>query len=624
MAGTENQFDRNRVHSPTSRQRRIIDSRHPNFLADMGDWQKWRLTYRGGQDYLRKYLKKFSRQEDTSDFNARREITPIPTFAASAVNDIRNSIFQRMRDIVRRDGSETYNRAVQGLDLGVDRRGSTMNAFMGMDVLTELLVMGRAGIYVDSPSISRDDGVQPSIADTANFRPYLYIYQVEDILSWRCSKPEEPSEFQSLLLRDTCVDFDQDTLLPITSFERFRLLWIDQETGFVNLQFMNGDGDRINSDGSLAIEPIQLGLKRIPFVMPNIDGSVLEDVCQHQIALLNLVSSDVSYALKANFPFYTEQRDNRAVGDHLKHSVSPDGSSEAGGQPASKKEIAVGTTQGRYYDIKADRPGFIHPSSEPLEASMALQEKLEQDIRKLMNLAVMTIGSRQSAESKSLDNQGLESGLSFIGLVMESAERRIADLWASYESANERKRLVAVVKYPDRYSLKDDGDRVKEARELADLITSTPSKTARKEMWKNLMAILLAGRVNVDKLEKINKEIDNANFTTSDPEIIIRAVEAGLSGEETASLALGFAEGEVEKARKDQAARIARIQQAQSPPGEGSEDIEPGEAAARGNPDVDPDPSQANKEKEESTNPDMQPDRRRRVRGRGRRQREEN
>lgn len=618
MAGTENRFDRNRVHSPNTRQRRIIDSRHPNFLVNAGDWRKWRDTYDGGTEYARRYLKKFSKQESPNDFNDRKEITPIPTFAAAALDDIRNSIFQRMRDIVRRDGSENYNRAVQGLDLGVDRRGSTMNAFMGMNVLTELLMMGRVGIYVDNPQVAREDGLAPSLADVGDIRPYLYVYQVEDILSWRCSRPEEPSEFQSLLLRDTCVDFDMDTLLPTTTFERFRLLWINQETGKVNLQFMDGDGKPVNQDGTPSSGPMELNLNRIPFVMPDIGGSLLRDVCQHQIALLNLASSDVSYALKANFPFYTEQRDLRAVGDHLKHNVAPDGTAEAGGQNSHLKQFNAGTTQGRAYDIKAERPGFIHPSPEPLVASMKLQEKLESDIRKLMNLAVTTLASRASAESKQMDNQGLEAGLSFIGLVLESAERRVADLWAAYENANERKRKIAVIKYPDRYSLKDDAERVKEARELADLITNAPSKTARKEMWKNLFALLLSGRVNVEQMQEINEEIDNANFTTSDPEIIIAAVEAGLTGEETASLALGFAEGEVEKARADHEARIARIQQAQTAPGEENMN-EPGEEAARGVADLDPEPNAANREKEQSQTPEVQPDRKRRVRGRGRR-----
>lgn len=599
------------------RTRRIIDSRHPLFLSDVEDWRKWRLTYQGGRQYLRKYLKKMGNKEDNKDFQIRKESTPIPSFAAAAVNDIRNSIFQRLRDVVRREGSSSYKRAIQGLDLGVDLRGSTMNAFMGMNVLTELLVMGRVGIYIDNPIITRADNIQPSLADVEGVRPYLYLYQIEDILSWRCARPENPSEFQSLLLRDTCMDFDQDTLLPLTSFERFRLLWLNAESGKVNMQFLDGDGNVIDRDGQPTTGTIELNLDRIPFIMPDIGGSILTNVCQHQIALLNLGSSDVSYALKSNFPFYTEQQDIRGVGNHLKHNVAPDGTAEAGGQSSHLREFNVGVAQGRAYDMKADRPGFIHPSSEPLIASMKLQQKLEQDIRKLINLSVQSMATRASAESKSMDNQGLEAGLSFIGLVLESAERRITDLWAAYENKIISKRKVAVIKYPERYNLKDDADRVKEAKELSDLIQSTPSKTARKEMWKNLVAVLLSGRVNVEKIDDINDEIEKANFTTSDPDIIIRAVEAGLSGEETASLALGFAQGEVKKAREDQAARIARIQAAQSSP-DNNGNVEPGQAAARGNPDLDPDPAAAKGEKADSQNPDLQVSRKRRVRGRGR------
>ncbi len=616
------------AYTPHSQQRRIIDSRHPNFLVDHLEWEKWRLTYRGGRKYIDKYLEKIDRQEDNWDFEARKRMTPLPTFAKAALNDVRNSIFQRMRDIVRRDGSQTYHRAINGLDNGVDFRGSTMNAFMGNNILTELLVMGRVGIYVDSPVIERDDGNAPSLADVrqSGFRPYLYLYQVEDILSWRCSKPEDQSEFQALLLRDTCLDFDQDTLLPLQAFERFRLLWIDDSDGLVRLQFYNGDGIAVNRDGSPAVEPIVLNLNRIPFVMPSIGDSLLRDVSQHQLALLNLASRDVAYAMKANFPFYTEQRDLRGVGDHLKHNVNPDGTAEAGGQPNHLREIQVGVTQGRAYDIGADRPQFISPPSEPLEVSMKLQERLEGQIRQLVNLAVASLASnRQSAESKSFDNQGLEAGLSFIGLVLESAERRIADFWASYESELVRSRQIATIKYPDRYSLKSDGERIDEAKRLTELIQQTPSTTARKELWKSIITVLLGGRISVDSMNKIFEQIDQAGFTTSDPETIIAAVEAGLSGEETASLALGFEPGEVDKARVDHAARIARIQQAQSSGREAANQTGDGgdglrNPGARGVSDLDPNKGQgsANAERARANNADLQPDRRRRRRGKGR------
>lgn len=603
-----------------SQQRRIIDSRHPNFLVDALEWEKWRLTYRGGQEYIDQYLKKIDRQEQDPDFQDRKYMTPLPTYAKAAINTIRNSIFQRLRDIVRRDGSDSYHRSVAGLDNGVDFRGSTMNSFMGKNVLTELLTMGRVGIYVDSPTIQRSDGLLPSLADikTIGFRPYLYLYQVEDILSWRCSKPEDQSEFQALLLRDTCLDFDQDTLLPLQAFQRFRLLWIDPSDGLVRLQFLDGDGNRVDINGNPDGEVI-LNLNRIPFVMPDIGDSLLRDVSQHQIALLNLTSRDVSYALKANFPFYTEQRDLRGVGDHLKHNVNPDGTAEAGGQQSHLRELKVGVTQGRAYDMKMERPGFIAPPGEPLDMSMKLQDRLRDEINMLVNLSVASLSAnRQSAESKSFDNQGLEAGLSYIGLVMESAERRVADFWASYENTKSAARQIATIKYPDRYSLKTDNERIKEATDLVDLIKQTPSTAARKEMWKSIVTVILGGRISVDSMEQIFTEIDKAAFTTSDPETIIQAVQAGLSGEETASLALGFEAGEVDKAREDHANRIARIQAAQS--SKSNQDGDSQNPGARGIKDLAPDvgDSGISAERQKSSNPDLQADRKPRQRGQGR------
>ena len=63
-----------------------------------------------------------------------------------------------------------------------------------------------------------------------------------------------------------------------------------------------------------------------------------------------------------------------------------------------------------------------------------------------------------------MDNQGLEAGLSYIGLVLENAERQIAEHWAAYEERNPLKRQIATIKYPDVYSLKTDADRVTRPR----------------------------------------------------------------------------------------------------------------------------------------------------------------
>jgi hypothetical protein len=580
---------------------RLIDSRHPVYPSGMLDWHKYRLTYRGGDEFRDEYLERFNTREDPQDFALRKKMTPIATFAAAAVDDIRNAIFQRMRDIVRVGGSSAYQNAVNGLDLGVDRDGANMNAFLGMKCLTDLLVMGRVGIYVDNSVIEGE-----TQADEVGARPYLYPYQVEDILSWSAARPEQPSEYQSVLLRDRALNYDQRTRLPTVSYERYRLLWIDHDTGLVNLQFYDTDGNEIDRFGN-AGGPQELELTRIPFVMPDIGASIIRNVCSHQIALLNLGSTDVNYALKANFPIYTEQRDMRKVGGHLKQAANPDGTASVGGQSSHDSEARVGVMHGRFYDLNTETPSFINPSSEPLKASLQLQEKLEADIRKLVQLAVVSVASKASAESKSLDNQGLEAGLSYIGLVLQSTEQKIADFWAAYESRRPSQRDVAIVKYPDRYSLKNDADRIAEATDLSKLMFSLPGRTVKKEIAKSIVTGLLSGKAGPDVIDTIHGEIDGSDYLTSDPDTIIQAVEKGLCDDKTGSMALGFDSEVYLQAQKDHVARLARIAAAQSVPGEN-----PG---ARGLNDQSADPDAAKKEKAAASDPTTDGDRSSNTRG---------
>jgi len=59
-------------------------------------------------------------------------------------------------------------------------------------VLTDLLIMGKVGVYVDNSVLSG-----PDARDSLHARPYLYSYPIENVLSFSCTNPEEPSEFQT-------------------------------------------------------------------------------------------------------------------------------------------------------------------------------------------------------------------------------------------------------------------------------------------------------------------------------------------------------------------------------------------------------------------------------------------
>jgi hypothetical protein len=124
---------------------------------------------------------------------------------------------------------------------------------------------------------------------------------------------------------------------------------------------------------------------------------------------------------------------------------------------------------------------------------------------------------------------------------------------------------------------------------------TVPGTTVKRELAKDIVTALLGGKINVETMDDIFSEVDKADYTTSDPTIIIQAKEAGLVSERTASMALGFSEDEYLQARKDHTERAARILLAQTSARQaGGEDTE--SAGARGVEDISAEPTGEGKE----------------------------
>lgn len=510
-------------------------STHPNFLAT--EWSKYRFIKDGGDDFIEQYLVKFSNRESEDDFISRKSITPIPGFANAALVDIRNSIYQRMPDITRKGGSDSYQAAVRGENGGIDLTSATMNHFIGKEILPELLFMGKVGVFIDMPVIG-----EATRGDTKNIHPYVYVYTAEEITNWVYTQTEDGLEFEKLLLQET---YHGENALGLPEGIKTRYRYLQKVDSGVTVTYLDEAGERIKD------EPvITLGIDRIPFVIFELDRSLLKDVANHQIALLNLESSDVSYVLKAGYPFYTEQFSGAYPSKHLK--------SDDEGEP---NEIELGSVQGRRYAKGMDRPGFINPSSKPVVASMAKQKELKEDIRALINLALSGIRPKfASAEAKQFDERGLESGLSFLGLVLELGEQQIANLFHKYEDDKD----ITIINYPERYGLKTDAERMVEAKRLDELIAIIPSMTYRKVTAREIVRILMSTKVTPDELSKIYTEIDAADFVNGDPEIIHEDVKSGILSLETAAVARGYSKDEPEKAEADHLKRLQRIQDSQT------------------------------------------------------------
>ena len=354
---------------------RIINLMHPDYTRNSFLWRKFRWCYEGGEQFTRNYLTKYSNREDENEFRRRKQITYVPSFAKMAINEIRNSICQRMPDVTRESNIKSYNDAMAGVHGGVNMLGSSMNLFIGDKVLPELLSLGKVGIFVDMPSM-----IGPTIADKGAARPYLYAYKAEQIRTWTYDT-RQPDKLLAVLLEDANYVYDDRTGLTMGTDIVYRHLWI--EGGRVNIQFYDSNGD------IKLVEPTVLDLDEIPFVICELPDSLLLDVSDYQIALLNLESSDLAYILKSNYPFYTEQFDPRSESPYIKQpGINSQIVYEEHNDVEVKgvvnkitydnvQEIETGSSAGRRYPIHTERPGFIHPSSEPLTISMAKSDQLE-------------------------------------------------------------------------------------------------------------------------------------------------------------------------------------------------------------------------------------------------------
>lgn len=566
--------------------------RHPEHLRDILSWPKWRAVYEGGDAFIDAFLQKFSKRETDTDFLVRKSITPIPAFAKGSINEIKNAIFERLGDVVRVGGTKSYQAAIKGDNGGVNLRGGSMNWFLGNKILPELLVLGKVGVYIDN----KKQG--PTLADrTPNNHPYIYIFKAEDILSWAYNNE---GNFTSVYLREYAYENADHYTLPYSCRERYRLLELITENGKTKVRVSIFDGEiNANAPADQVTKPTEmtiLDLPKIPFHIFELTDSLVKDIANHQIALLNLESSDVMYGLKSNFPFYVEQFDHRSMSKYLKNSqtASPDAPTAESIQENEKdtvEEKELGVAQGRRYGKDLDAPAFINPSPEPLQVSMEKQDRLKKDIRVIVHLSLSNIQAKSaSAESKSFDQHGLEAGLNYIGLELENGENQIASIWSLYEKSEDPSRVT----YPKTYSLRSQEDRQKEVENLGKIRTEVPSSTFQKEVSKRMAELTLGVQMTQEVAEKIRKEIDAAKGLTSNPKEIIEDHKSGLVGSKTASILRGYDAAEVERAKVDHAERLARIAEAQSK----EKNQTAGDAGARGIEDQSVNPRASEEEKD--------------------------
>jgi len=526
------------------KKKRVIDIRHPLHTNTLSTWSKWRYVMNGGSAFIEKYVKKLTFRESDPDFDIRKEVSYCAAHAKAAVYDVRDLISRHLPEVIRHDGPKTYHQAVAGETGGIDTFGSTMTNYMSSIILPELLFLSKVGIYVDREPL-------PEIltkADENKNIPYIYIYPAEDILSWQYTR----GVLTAILLRHGTDKIDEDTGLIMETESSFRLIRLLD--GRVHIQAYDKSSKKVG-------EELVLNIPQIPISIATLATPLLTDVADYQISHTNLASADLYYALKANYPFYTEQKDARQLFQYNTQEQTaavpedPALTAEEELRVKSKmmEEVQTGGVHGRTYLSGLDRPKFIHPSPEPLLASMKKQDILKQEIRELLNYKLRELGKRTGHFEETI-----ESGLVHISEILQQSEFEISYLWGLYTSEQ-----AAKIVYPDRFDVESTDDRLDRAERMYKFVDEIPSKTFRHAQIKHIIRVLTPELSKEDQ-DTVDAEIDASQVAKVDAESIATDHEAGFVSTATASQLRGYDSNEVEQATKDHAERLARIAAAQA------------------------------------------------------------
>lgn len=531
----------------------ITKLRHPLYTRLAPEWTRWRLAYEGGQEFIDAYLEKYSKREPKQDFDQRKKLAYNPAHTTRVVNTVRNSLTAKFSDI-KRVGDPRYVKAVT---TDVDLQNDTMNAFIGLRVVPMLLVQARRLVVIDAPPI--EPGTT-RLEDSG--APYMWAVGAEDCLSWHLD--EESGHLDRVLIREYVDVEDEDTGLVAAVRTQYRFMrYIEAGEEFGDYKGPGALVTIYDGDNKVLDESFIAGLTRLPVVDMQLVQSLVQDIAAYQIALLNLASTDMSFLFRGNFPMYTQQyfpgrgsikpRETKQPTSPTSTVTRQDRESDedlSGGQ-------RHGASTGVAYSKDLERPGFIAPPTDNVRISMEKQKDLREEINILVDISLTSMAVKaleQSGKSKEMDRAGKEEGLMYVGQVLETGEREIAEIYHEFLGSNQK----YDVRYPTDYRVRSQEDRNNEVAQLGTIKELVRSETYQKTVDKRIAQVAIQPFTDAATLQKIENEIDESEwFDESEKRstIIAADVTAQVLSPETATGLRGYDSSEATKA----AAAAARV-----------------------------------------------------------------
>lgn len=236
---------------------------------------------------------------------------------ASYFNVLDKTISTFLGYVFRKDASREGLENKDGLLDDVSLSGLSLDG-LAQEVVSEMLTVGRAGIFVDSPYYNAEE-ISKAEQKSRNLTPYLKIYTAESIIGWESSIINNRYTITQIRLMESVTEKDPKDEFKFNHIEQIRVLDLDEE-GFYRQRVYQKGKDQNNKDQWVLIKepiyPVMDGQKMtyIPFIfiglknnLPTIDKPPFLDLTNLSLSayrtnadLSNLVAQVSSPVLALN------------------------------------------------------------------------------------------------------------------------------------------------------------------------------------------------------------------------------------------------------------------------------------------------------------------------------------
>ena len=191
-----------------------VATHHPEYDEMLDEWKKIRDVLEGqsavkeaGEDYL-----PMPDGQDKDDYKAYKERALFYGAVKRTLNGMTGMVFMTPPEIENQPEEDIVQLILDDITFtGVPMYGFAKSAFK------EVMGMGRVGIWVDMPQ-----------AGSPEMRPYMVMYETENIINWRRKRINGKMVTTLVVLTETYEEpYEEDPFLMNTDFQ-FRVLSLDQ------------------------------------------------------------------------------------------------------------------------------------------------------------------------------------------------------------------------------------------------------------------------------------------------------------------------------------------------------------------------------------------------------------